>query len=220
MTALAWLDPHDPNDPFPPVEKALKDPDGLLAVGGDLQPQRLLNAYRHGIFPWFEDGQPILWWSPDPRAVIHCDQLRISRSLRKTIKRGTYRVTLDTAFERVMQGCAAPRKGARGTWITSQMVSAYATLNRLGHAHSVEVWNSAGALVGGLYGVLLERVFSGESMFSLEPDTSKIALVHLAGWLLQRHITLIDCQLPNPHLTSLGATTLAREAFVSRFLEP
>ncbi|MGF1644584.1 MAG: leucyl/phenylalanyl-tRNA--protein transferase [Thiotrichales bacterium] len=219
MTALAWLDPYDPNDQFPPVEKALKDPDGLLAVGGDLQPQRLLNAYRRGIFPWFEEGQPILWWSPDPRAVIHCDQLRISRSLRKSIKRGSYQVTLDTAFERVMRGCASPRKGSRGTWISPQMVSAYAALHRLGHAHSIEVWNAAGELVGGLYGVLLPKVFSGESMFSIEPDTSKIALVHLSEWLLQREITLIDCQLPNPHLTSMGATTLPRAEFVYNYLE-
>ncbi len=219
MTALAWLDPHNPNDRFPPVDAALKDPDGLLAVGGDLSPQRLINAYRRGIFPWYEEGQPILWWSPDPRAVIFCDQLRISRSLRKTLRRQNYTVTFDTAFTEVMHACAEPRRGSRGTWITRPMIRAYTELHRLGHAHSVEVWDTDQRLIGGLYGVLLPRVFSGESMFSRADDMSKVALVYLATWLEERGVHLIDCQLPNPHLTSLGATTLPRATFVRDYLE-
>ncbi len=219
MTQLVWLDPNDPHADFPPVERALRDPDGLLAAGGDLSPQRLLRAYRRGIFPWYEKGQPILWWSPDPRAVLFPDRLRISRSLRKTLRNKPYRVTFDTAFAAVVTACAAPRRGATGTWITPEMRDAYCALHAQGHAHSVEVWWPDGELVGGLYGILLPRVFSGESMFARRSDMSKVALVHLAQWLRERDVPLIDCQLPNPHLMRLGAETMPRERFVREYLE-
>ncbi len=219
MGTLTWLDPSDPDGDFPPVDYALREPDGLLAVGGDLAPERLLRAYRRGIFPWYEKGQPILWWSPDPRALIYTDQLKISRSLRKTLRNKVYTVSFDKDFMAVVEACAAPRAGARGTWITREMMHAYAQLHELGYAHSVEVWNGEGKLVGGLYGVLLERVYSGESMFSRERDMSKVALVYLAEWLKARQIPVIDCQLPNPHLMSLGAVTVARHEFLTRYLK-
>ncbi len=219
MTQLVWLDPNDPHADFPPVETALRDPDGLLAAGGDLSPARLLRAYRRGIFPWYEEGQPILWWSPDPRAVIFPECLRISRSLRKTLRNKPYRVTFDTAFDAVVAACAEPRRGATGTWITQEMRAAYGALHAQGHAHSVEVWDAEGRLVGGLYGILLPRVFSGESMFSRRSDMSKVALVYLAQWLIERDVPLIDCQLPNPHLMRLGAETMPRARFVRDYLE-
>lgn len=218
MTMLFWLDPANPNADFPPVYKALKDPDGLLAAGGDLSPGRLLNAYRHGIFPWYEEGQPILWWSPDPRAVIFTDKIKISRSLKKTLRNKSYSVSFDAAFDQVVSACAEPRKGASGTWITAGMQAAYIELYRQGHAHSVEVRDEADKLVGGLYGILLNQVFSGESMFSRQRDMSKVALVYLAQWLSARQIRIIDCQLPNSHLMSMGATTIPREIFIKKYL--
>ena len=186
-----------------------------MAAGGDLSPQRLINAYRHGIFPWFSDGDPILWWSPDPRTVLFPDQLRVSRSLRKRLRQRPFGVTLDRDFTAVIHACAAPRDGTNGTWIVPEMVAAYTTLHRLGIAHSVEVWDD-GRLVGGLYGVANGRAFFGESMFSRATDASKIALVHLCRQLVERGFRIIDCQMRTEHLMSLGAVELPRPRFVAQ----
>lgn len=206
--------PSDSSDlRFPPVE--LASPEGLLAIGGDLCSERLLEAYRHGIFPWYSEGQPILWWSPDPRAVLLPEKVKIARSLKKTLRRGVYGVTLDTEFEKVVRACAAPREHNRdgGTWITPQMIDAYCRLHDQGYAHSVEAW-SGDELVGGLYGVALGGVFFGESMFSRHADASKVALVILARQLAAWGYVQIDCQLPSPHLESLGATPIRRKDFL------
>ncbi|HHJ18325.1 MAG TPA: leucyl/phenylalanyl-tRNA--protein transferase [Gammaproteobacteria bacterium] len=219
MTKLTWLDPSAPDAAFPAVETALKDPEGLLAAGGDLSPVRLLNAYRHGVFPWYEEGQPILWWSPDPRAIFYTGQIKVSRSLRKTLRHKAFSVTVNQDFPMVVEHCAAPRKNSSGTWITREMKSAYTELHYQGHAHSIEVWDEEQKLVGGLYGLLLDRVFSGESMFSRRPDMSKIALLALSEWLQEKHIPVIDCQLPNPHLSSLGAIAMPRHEFISTYLQ-
>jgi leucyl/phenylalanyl-tRNA--protein transferase len=216
--SLHWIRPDDPPDAFPDPRRALREPDGLLAVGGDLSPPRLLAAYRRGIFPWYEAGQPILWWSPDPRAVLRPAELRISRSLRKTLRAGTFTVTFDQAFADVMRGCAAPRPKQRGTWLTREMQGAYARLHALGYAHSLEVWHD-GALAGGLYGVGLGRAFFGESMYSDVRDASKVALVHLVNEARRRGIELIDCQVYSAHLASLGCRTIARAEFLDRLGE-
>ncbi len=216
---VKWLDPRNPLETFPDTSLALDDPDGLLAAGGDLHPTRLLNAYQHGAFPWYEDGQPILWWSPNPRSVIFTDELKISRSLKKTLRNKPFTVSMDKAFTDVVRACAAPRKGAKGTWITTEMQRAYIRLYKMGHAHSVEVWDDQGNLVGGLYGILLNHIFCGESMFSRATDMSKVALVYLAQWLEEKGITTIDCQLPNPHLESLGARGISRESFINNYLK-
>jgi leucyl/phenylalanyl-tRNA---protein transferase len=206
------LQPNDVH--FPPPEIALSEPNGLLAIGGDLSVERLLAAYQQGIFPWFDSDQgPILWWCPDPRAVIAPDVVRISRSLRRTIARGIYRVTIDMAFAGVIAGCAAPRRNATGTWITPRMQQAYRRLHQLGYAHSVEAWQGE-ELVGGLYGVSLGRMFFGESMFSRADDASKVAFAHLGRRLSARNYRLIDCQVMNPHLRSLGAVEMPRRAFL------
>jgi leucyl/phenylalanyl-tRNA--protein transferase len=199
---------------FPPVESAT--PEGLLAVGGDLSSKRLLAAYRHGIFPWYNPGQPILWWSPDPRAVLYPEILKISRSLRKTLKAGHLRVTFDSCFREVMLSCAAPREQypGGGTWINDDMVEAYTQLHAMGYAHSIETWRK-NRLVGGLYGVALGGVFFGESMFSRETDASKVALVALVSKLREWGFVLIDCQIPSAHLTSLGAEEIPRNAFLA-----
>lgn len=197
---------------FPPVENALKEPNGLLAVGGDLSPQRLLEAYSHGIFPWFNADEPILWWSPDPRMVLFPGELKISRSLRKTLNSGHYQIHTDRCFTQVMHACAAPRKGQAGTWIHPQMIAAYTALHEMGLAHSVETWID-GELAGGLYGVALGQVFFGESMFSRVPDASKIAFVHLVRQLQQWKFGLIDCQVRTSHLASLGAREISRTEF-------
>ena len=197
---------------FPPVENALSEPNGLLAVGGDLSPQRLLEAYSRGIFPWFYEDDPILWWSPDPRMVLFPDELKISRSLRKTLKKDHYQIRTDCSFTQVMHACAAPRKGQAGTWIHPQMVVAYTILHEMGLAHSIETWMD-GVLVGGLYGVSLGKVFFGESMFSLVPDASKIAFVHLVKQLQCWEYGLIDCQVKTGHLASLGAREISRVEF-------
>lgn len=205
--------PKDSRDlRFPPVE--LASPEGLLAVGGDLSSDRLLAAYRLGIFPWYSGDQPILWWSPDPRAVLFLDRLKISRSLRKTLRSERFRVTLDTAFGRIIRACAAPRPGATepGTWITEEMIRAYEKLHALGAAHSVETWFD-GRLVGGLYGVALGGAFFGESMFSRQNDASKVALTHLVQQLRRWDFALIDCQMPSSHLFSLGAENINRSTF-------
>ena len=215
---IPWLDPHRPDQPFPPLEMALDDPDGLLAAGGDLSPERLVRAYRSGVFPWFERGQPILWWSPDPRAVLTPQTVKVSRSLRKRLKREEYRISFDSAFRGVMRACAEPRPGQRGTWITDDMVEAYCRLHEAGIAHSVECWHGE-SLAGGLYGVAIGRVFFGESMFSRRVDASKVALVGLAQQLDEWGYRLIDCQVSSPHLTSLGAVEIPREKFVGRLDE-
>jgi len=207
-----WLDPENPDLTFPDAELALKEPDGLLAIGGDLSCARLLNAYVSGIFPWYGPGQPILWWSPDPRLVLPPESLRISRSLRKTLRKGAFRVTLDAAFEAVIGYCAGPRDNATGTWITPEMISAYLELHRLGYAHSVECWLDE-RLVGGLYGISIGRVFFGESMFAHVSDASKVALATLAAQLGRWEFPLIDCQVHTPHLESLGAMSLPRKEF-------
>ncbi|MBI3050054.1 MAG: leucyl/phenylalanyl-tRNA--protein transferase [Acidobacteria bacterium] len=207
---IPWLGPRDP---FPPVTVALRDPNGLLAAGGDLSIPRLLDAYARGIFPWSGEGEPLLWWSPDPRMVLWLRELHVSRSLRRRIRAGDYSVTLDTGFRDVMAGCAAPRRGHDGTWITPEMMDAYSRLAALGYAHSVEVW-TPGALAGGLYGVALGRMFFGESMFSRERDASKVALVFLARQLERWGFELIDCQLATAHLASLGARQVPRAEFL------
>ena len=215
-----WLSATDQE--FPDVNLALREPDGLLALGGDLRPERLLEAYRSGIFPWYDEGQPILWWSPDPRAVLFPAQVKISRSLAKVLRQARYSVTLDRAFREVMLGCAAPRNGVAGTWITDAMIEAYTELHIQGHAHSVEVWK-ADQLIGGLYGVALGKVFFGESMFSRSADASKVALVHLARQLESWGYGLIDCQVYNDHLASLGAELIPRSEFISllsRWIDP
>ena len=198
---------------FPPVESA--SPEGLLAVGGDLSSERMLAAYSRGIFPWYNPGQPILWWSPDPRAVLYPEKLKITRSLRQSLKRGHLRVTIDTRFREVMLACAAPREQypGGGTWINDDMVEAYTQLYEMGYAHSVETWQE-NRLVGGLYGVALGGVFFGESMFARVDDASKIALVALTRKLHEWGFTLIDCQIPSAHLSSLGAQEIARGAFM------
>ncbi len=206
---IAFLAPTDHTTPFPDVAEALSEPNGLLMAGGNLAPRRLLSAYRHGVFPWYEEGEPILWWSPDPRCVIWPEELKISRSLRKTLRSGRYRVTENAAFRDVMQQCGAPRAGSSGTWITLAMLDAYSELAAVGAATSVEVWQDD-TLVGGLYGIELGRVFIGESMFARASDASKVALAHLVG--TGRH-HVIDCQLENDHLLSLGATTITRQAY-------
>lgn len=200
------------NAPFPPVSRALKSPNGLLCAGGDLTPARIIDAYSHGIFPWFSEGDPILWWSPDPRMVLFPDELKVSRSLRKTVARGIYETRVDTAFRAVMEECAQPRDGQGGTWIVPGMVEAYTELHRMGHAHSVESWLD-GELVGGLYGVALGKVFFGESMFARAPDASKVALVKLVERLQARGYRLIDCQQATRHLASLGAREIPRVEF-------
>ncbi|HWR78279.1 MAG TPA: leucyl/phenylalanyl-tRNA--protein transferase [Thiobacillus sp.] len=208
-----------PSTPFfPPVESALREPNGLLAMGGDLSVERLLDAYRHGIFPWFNPGEPILWWSPDPRMVLVPGEVRVTRSLAKRIRNAGFELRVDTAFAEVMRACAAPREGESGTWISPLMVAAYTRLFDAGYAHSVETWHD-GVLVGGLYGVAIGRMFYGESMFSREPDASKIALVRLAQQLQQWEFGLIDCQMETPHLASLGARTMPRAAFAARVAE-
>jgi leucyl/phenylalanyl-tRNA---protein transferase len=212
MKTVTWLSPQDAPEWFPPLEQALDEPPGLLAAGGDLSPPRLLAAYRRGIFPWYSPGQPVLWWSPDPRAVLFPEEFNCSRSLAKTIRNGGFELVVDRDFAAVIDACAAPRPHAPGTWITSEMRNAYLRLHRLGLAHSIEAWR-AGKLAGGLYGVRLGGVFFGESMFSRERDASKVALAHLVEVCLRNSIGVIDCQLPSPHLASLGSRTIPRLQF-------
>jgi len=212
---IPWLNARDA---FPPLTKALAEPNGLLAAGGDLSTDRLIDAYRHGIFPWFSDGEPVLWWSPDPRMVLVPAEFKISRSLRKRLKQDGHEVRVDSSFERVMRACAAPRDGQAGTWITDDMIAAYVEMHRHGLAHSVETW-IGGELMGGLYGVSLGRMFYGESMFTRATDASKIALAHLASQLHRWEFGLIDCQMATGHLASLGARAISRAAFVRRLVE-
>ncbi len=210
MEGPFWLS-NDPESPFPPLHFALKEPNGLLAVGGDLSPQRLLNAYSHGVFPWYSEGEPILWWSPAPRAVLFPSELRIGRSLKKRIRQHPFEVTQNHAFEAVINACAAPRKDhqTNGTWITPEMSRAYIELHQLGHAHSVECWQQ-GRLVGGLYGIRIGRLFCGESMFTRANDASKIALVTLLTRFWEGEIDMIDIQMMSPHMEQLGAREITR----------
>jgi leucyl/phenylalanyl-tRNA--protein transferase len=212
---LYLLEGTAPGTRFPDPNTAEEEPNGLLAVGGDLSPQRLLNAYRQGLFPWYSEGQPILWWSPDPRMVLFPSEVHVSRSLRKTLRQGRFQVSVDRAFEAVIQACAEPRPDSTGTWLVSEMIDAYRDLHRLGHAHSVETWLDD-ELVGGLYGVALGRTFFGESMFSLATDASKVALVMLAEHCQRAGIELIDCQVYSDHLRSLGAREIPRREFLAR----
>jgi leucyl/phenylalanyl-tRNA--protein transferase len=240
---IPWL---NDNTPFPPVEHALRTPNGLLAAGGSLSVPRLLDAYRHGIFPWFNPGDPILWWSPDPRMVLIPSEFKISRSLAKVLRNAPYEVRTDTAFEQVMRSCAAPRTihqdAHHGTWIHEDVIAAYCALHQLGYAHSVEVWMN-GQLVGGVYGVAIGLMFYGESMFSNANNASKIALAHLARQLERwqdissppdvpcvpsaehlvasatRRTCMIDCQMYTPHLASLGAREIPRSEFIARLQE-
>ncbi len=213
---IAWL--HS-RTPFPPVSAALVEPNGLLAVGGDLSPQRLVEAYRHGIYPWYSQGQPILWWSPDPRMVLSVDELRVSRSLRQRLRSGRFEVRIDSAFRAVVTACAQALRGGRtGTWITPEMIDAYERMHRLGYGHSIEAWRG-GELVGGLYGLALGRVFFGESMFTREPDASKVALVALVTHLRRLGVGVIDCQQETAHLASLGARPIARARFAELLAE-
>ena len=198
---------------FPPTDCALDYPNGLLAVGETLESAQLLQAYRCGIFPWFEESQPVLWWTPDPRLILLPDEFHLSRSLRRTLRRDRFRLAVDCCFPEVMQACAAPRDGQAGTWINARMVDAYHRLHRLGHAHSIEVYDDSGELVGGLYGVNLGAVFYGESMFSRVSDASKVALAGLVRLMRLGGGHLIDCQMETPHLLSLGARAVPRQAF-------
>lgn len=200
---------------FPHPSLALDDPNGLLAFGGDLSVPRLLLAYRHGIFPWFSDGEPILWWSPDPRGILELDDFYASKSLRKLARSGRYSLTLNRDFEQVIRQCATVPRTDSGTWITEQMVQAYIELHKAGHCHSVEVWDDS-ELVGGLYGVSVGRVFCGESMFHHRSNASKLAMLALVQHLKQAGFAFIDCQLQNDHLASLGASELPRDAFLER----
>jgi len=212
---IPWL---TDDDPLPPIERALRTPNGLLAAGGGLSATRLLEAYRNGIFPWSNPGEPVLWWSPDPRMVLVPGEFKISRSLAKVLRNKAYTVSTDSAFEAVMRACAAPRDGHHGTWIDEDMITAYCTLHQLGYAHSVEVWKE-GNLVGGLYGVSIGRMFYGESMFSRVSDASKIALAHLARQLERWQFGMIDCQMNTPHLATLGAREIPRSEFIARLQE-
>ena len=212
---ITFLDIHTP---FPPVERALLRPNGLLAAGGCLSVNRLLDAYRQGIFPWFNEGEPILWWSPDPRMVLIPDEFKVSRSLRRTLRNKRYQIRTDSAFEQVMRACAAPRAKQTGTWINADMIAAYIELYHMGVAHSVEIWVN-GNLVGGLYGISIGRMFYGESMFSLVTDASKIALAYLTAQLHRWGYGMIDCQMNTSHLASLGAREIPRQEFMLRLQE-
>ena len=212
---IPWL---EGDAPFPPVHRALAEPNGLLAAGGELTVERLLDAYRNGIFPWYSDGQPLLWWSPDPRMVLVPAEIALSRSLRKRLRKRDYEIRTDSSFSEVMRACAEPRAGQAGTWITREMMGAYSALHRAGYAHSVETWID-GVLCGGLYGVSIGRVFFGESMYSRAADASKLALAHLARQLECWEFGLIDCQMVTAHLASLGAREIRRGDFVRALSE-
>lgn len=210
---LFLLDPNDPDAAFPDVSLAETEPNGLLAVGGDLSVRRLSNAYRHGIFPWYNAGDPILWWSPDPRTLLYPHRLHLNRSLRKVLRRRIFGVTMDQAFDRVIAACAEPRRDGQGTWLLPEMLDSYKALHRAGSAHSIEVWRDR-ELVGGLYGVAVGRAFFGESMFSRANDASKVALAYLCEQLRDWQFGLIDCQILSEHLIRMGAEERPRAAFI------
>ena len=214
---VVWISASDPPDTFPDIETALREPDGLLAAGGDLSSSRLLAAYRHGVFPWFDAGQPILWWSPDPRCVLVPGRFYVSRRLKRDFRRSRVEIRFNHDFNEVIRKCAEPRISQQGTWITADMISAYGQLHEEGWAHSVETWRD-GALVGGLYGLAIGKLFFGESMFSREDNASKYALFALSSHLHDRGFELIDCQVTSQHLLKLGATMMPRQEF-SRILQ-
>jgi leucyl/phenylalanyl-tRNA--protein transferase len=218
MRSLCWLSRYARADAFPPVTEALTEPNGLLAAGGDLSPERVLAAYKQGIFPWYQEGQPILWWSPDPRAVLVPGNLKVSRSLRRSLAKRRLEFRVDTEFDRVVAACAEPRHYGGGTWITAEMAEAYGRLHRMGWAHSLETWQD-GRLVGGLYGVAIGRVFFGESMFTRVTDASKVALVHAVDLLRSRETEIIDCQVASAHTRSLGAVDMPRAEFLPLIAE-
>lgn len=209
---VTWLNPEDPADSFPPIAAALSEPDGLLAAGGDLSAERLLYAYQNGIFPWYDDGQPLLWWSPDPRCVFRPGDYHVSRSLQRALRRSGAEIRINYAFAKVIRACAGPRRSEQGTWITPEMIAAYEHLHALGWAHSIEVWN-CDQLWGGLYGLAIGKVFFGESMFSYRSNASKMALLQLALMLDSGQFDLLDCQVISNHLLSLGAQMLPRAKF-------
>tara|TARA_R110002049_G_scaffold2743_3_gene20987 strand:+ start:34478 stop:35263 length:786 start_codon:yes stop_codon:yes gene_type:complete len=211
---LPWLDPHDPYAPFPHAESALKEPEGLVAAGGDLSPTRLLRAYHEGLFPWYEEDQPILWWSPDPRGVLYPKDFIAHKSLLRSIRRQRWKISFDRSFTDVMKACAEPRSNSRGTWITNDMLQAYTYLHKLNYAHSLEVCRESGELIGGIYGISIGTIFFGESMFSRETDASKAALLYLSAYLDTWGYNIIDTQLPSAHLASLGGSTMTREKYM------
>ena len=215
---VVWLAEDDPPGAFPPVADALREPDGLLAAGGDLGSERLLAAYRRGIFPWYEEGQPLLWWSPDPRCVFLPGDFRLSRRLRRDLKRSTAEIRINTAFEKVVRACARPRRYHAGTWITKDMMKAYGVLHEAGWAHSLEVWED-GLLIGGLYGLAIGRAMFGESMFSRKSNASKIALLLLDNMLDEGTFGILDCQVQSSHLVSLGASLMPRADFTKKLDE-
>lgn len=205
--------------PFPPLQQALTEPNGLVAIGGTLTPQRLLSAYTQGIFPWFSPGEPVLWWSPDPRMVLFPHELKLARSLRKVIQQQPFELRLNTQFAAVMQACAAtPRPGQSGSWITDEMIAAYSQLHALGYAHSMEAWQD-GELVGGCYGVKIGRMFYGESMFHHVSNASKVAFAHLVQWLMTQQVGMIDCQMHTPLLASFGAYEIPRDRFIAELTQ-
>ena len=212
---IVWLGPDDPPDAFPPVEEALREPDGLLAAGGDLTSTRLLSAYRRGIFPWYDEGQPLLWWSPDPRCVFLKGGFHRSRRFCRYLRQSSAEVRFNTAFDQVINACAGPRRSEQGTWITPDMIAAYQQLHGEGWAHSVEVWQD-GLLAGGLYGLAIGRAFFGESMFSHDSNASKIALLLLANMLDSGQFGVVDCQVLSSHLLGLGAVLIPRRDFITR----
>jgi leucyl/phenylalanyl-tRNA--protein transferase len=212
---IPWL---EPDDPLPPISSALRRPNGLLAAGGGLSRERLVDAYSRGCFPWFNEGEPVLWWSPDPRMVLVPEELHVSRSLAKRVRQGGFDIRADTAFPDVMAGCAQPRRGQDGTWISQAMVDAYTALHGDGLAHSIETWID-GALVGGLYGIAIGRVFFGESMFARTTDASKLAFVHTVAQLRRWGFGLVDCQMSTAHLASFGAREIPRASFLRRIAQ-
>lgn len=211
---ISWISESDPPEAFPAVETAHREPDGLLAAGGDLGPARLLYAYRHGIFPWYEEGQPLLWWSPDPRCLFRPGDFHASRSLRREIRRLQSEIRINTAFADVIRACAGPRRSQQGTWITNAMTAAFEQLHDMGWAHSIEVWQNE-TLVGGMYGLVIGRAFFGESMFSNTPNASKKALLYVASRLQAGDFVLLDCQVVSSHLQSLGAQAVPRSVFIN-----
>lgn len=211
---IAWLSPDDPPEAFPELDQAFTEPNGLLAAGGDLSAERLLYAYRHGIFPWYDEGQPILWWSPDPRCVLVPGKFHRARRLQRFLKSAEFHVSFNNAFDQVIAACAGHRDTQAGTWITNDVIQAFSTLHRAGWAHSVEIWLGT-SLVGGLYGLSIGRVFFGESMFSHESNASKAAMLALCAELSERQFRILDCQVDSPHLASLGATLMRRVEFAS-----
>jgi len=211
---VVWLAPTDPPDAFPDISSALREPDGLLAAGGDLSSGRLLQAYRTGIFPWFDDGQPILWWSPDPRCILRPREFRTSSRMRRAIRSSAAEITINTSFAEVIRCCSGPRRSEQGTWITTEMIEAYEALHAEGWAHSIEV-REDDMLIGGLYGLAIGRVFFGESMFSQKPNASKMAMLGLSEILDENAFDLIDCQVVSQHLLTLGAVAISREEFAS-----